>query len=189
MKQILSLSSLLILLLFAFQSCNEAAETPSEDLSATEVDTLDAFDCPFDESNQDDAFMKELDHFVHYTWIDSAKMAVVPLANKDTLFITRGGCLNFNFFAELHTSVTEPVINDIPFWFERGLALAQSFLPEEETKKLKALMDSQSYSLDATNNQMFVTFEQDEHCEMTMVVFLNQKREHNIMLEIGYSDC
>ena len=50
-------------------------------------------------------------------------------------------------------------------------------------------MDSQSYSLDATNNQMFVTFEQDEHCEMTMMVFLNQKREHNIMLEIGYSDC
>jgi hypothetical protein len=180
-------SLLLLILTIALSACQENAPEP-------EADTPDSsetaeFACPFDESSQDDAFMEELDHFVNYTWIDSAKMAVVPLANQDTLFITRGGCVRFNFYGELHTSVTNPVLTDMPFWFERGLALSQSFMPEEDSELINRLIKEQSYTIDATNNQLVVTFEQSKYCEMTMLVFVNQKQEHNILLEIGRSEC
>ena len=57
-----------------------------------EQQNSDFDECVFDMKTQTSDFLNEIKEFENYLWIDSLKMAMIPLGNGDTIEVNRGGC-------------------------------------------------------------------------------------------------
>ena len=81
------------------QAENEELRATNKALSADVTDN-EPSDCIFDQSTQNDAFLKGIAELSNYTWNADKHTATILLSNTDTLYISRGGCYDFGVSAE-----------------------------------------------------------------------------------------
>lgn len=89
-------------------SCHNSEKPLSKQ---AEIETLDSSsnqdECVFDTSyfKFTSEALAEYDKTLNFSWSDTNKQATAILENGDTLYLTIGGCVHFNYSATLHSSI------------------------------------------------------------------------------------
>lgn len=119
-----------------FQERTQAANCPimeeKEPLELGEVeddfeDIIDIGDCVFNDDikGQSVEALLEYDSNLDYEWNEGAK-EVTAVIDKDTVYVSMGGCYHYGFTAGLRTSNQN--FDDTAFWFSKAKWIANSFL-------------------------------------------------------------
>lgn len=144
--------------------------------------------CIFDFNTQTDDFLKEIPEFSNYIWDNVEKKATIKLDNGNILIITRGGCDNFSFYGNLLLNKSEINLNDEDKIFKKALWIAERLFNKSDFKLMKEMLENKKYEIEKTKNQYYLTFEQENYCDMTLVA-KNLIDKKLVSIEIGFYQC
>ncbi|NMM47683.1 hypothetical protein [Marinigracilibium pacificum] len=97
-------------------------ETIDEEINEEQIEESD---CIFDQSNQTDEFLKDIDALADYSWNSKTKTATIIMDLNDTLLIKRGGCDHFGVSAEFRIQNKQIDYNDWNNVFIKVLWIAE----------------------------------------------------------------
>jgi hypothetical protein len=185
---------LTIICILAIISCEQPANTGTVDENTMDnttniekVSTVDQ-DCVFDLTTQTAEFIQEIPDYSNYIWDDQTKTATVLLDNGDTIKLTRGGCVHFNYYIQLITKTTDSLtINNPDFGLDLAKELAQKVFPKPDYQLIDSLVTNKLYEDHLTDFQYYFNLTQDMYCDMTII--MQETESGQFRLEIGYYLC
>ena len=146
-------------------------------------------ECIFDLKTQTDEFLKKIPEFSNYVWNKKDKKATIKLNNGRKLIVTRGGCDHFSFYGNLILDKTQLDLKNEDEIFKLSLWVAEKLFHKSDYELMKEqLLKTKNYKLEKTIDQYYLTFTQDNYCNMTLVAE-NLNDENLISVEIGYYIC
>lgn len=115
-------------------------------------------DCIFDQTTQNDEFLKGVEELKDYVWFDDEKKAEIILNDHWGLTIKRGGCDHFELSAEffyerpLDFKTNKKLVFDNIIWIT-------NLLDEFDGDIIKDCFDKEKYSITEENeNKFFINF-------------------------------
>jgi hypothetical protein len=177
-----------IFFIILFISCSNYKEQNTENEVKTENKLLivQEDNCIFDLKNQTSEFLANNKNFENFIWIDSIKTAIIELNEKDTLSITKGGCIHYNFYIKLNSYSDTTDIKKTNYWIEKIKSLTTK-IPNFENELVYSLFKNNQYDLEESERQLYYSFHQENYCHMSLII--EQKEHKNIIIEIGYYLC
>ena len=127
------------------QAENEELRATNKALSADVTDN-EPSDCIFDQSTQNDAFLKGIAELSNYTWNADKHTATILLSNTDTLYISRGGCYDFGVSAEFSLMDVNENYSDFEKAKEKVLWITSLLKEEFDHDLLVKAFESKAYS-------------------------------------------
>jgi hypothetical protein len=148
-------------------------------------DETDDDDCIFNPDIQTADFLKNIKEFEGYKWDDKTKTAGIR-SGKDSVAITRGGCMHYSYYITLYSGAGNLNIDDTDYWIDKISKIA-SLLPDFENELINKLLKEENFTLDRTPEHLYFTLHQDIYCHMSLII---KRDEQNIIsVELGYYLC
>lgn len=136
-------------------------------------------DCIFDQSTQNDDFLKDINELKNYTWDSKKKTATIKISNQETLKIHRGGCDHFSLDAEFIVPKSITFQNNKEYIFSKILWVSE-LLYKSDFKAIKAVLDNNQISISQeSSNFIFINLMDKELYEGFFISFKSENTEYN----------
>ncbi|CAM1345601.1 hypothetical protein [Tenacibaculum amylolyticum] len=154
-------------------------------LTEKQIDTIKPInsdinqDCIFDQSTQNDGFLKDINELKNYTWDSIKKTATIKISDQEILKIHRGGCDHFSLNAEFTVPKSITFDHHKEYIFSRILWVSE-LLYKSSFKAIKdALKDNKISITQESSHFTFISLTHEELYESFFVTFKSDNTEYN----------